>query len=188
MGDYRHIKPTLPFGFRREKNFSNLLILIILVLVLLPFITSLQDFLTKFIMEVKIYRVIQDLIVPYELAVLSTLLNLLGIASKSGLTYVAYVKNNRPEVIFLAWNCIGWQSLMLFIVTLIGGLMGNFTRLSKLQVLAIGILGTYLVNILRLTLVVVVYYLLERDVGVIFHNYISNVLTILWLFGFLWLA
>ena len=125
---------------------------------------------------------------PYELKIMSTLINIFGVSAKSGNAYIMYLKNGRPEVIFLAWNCIGWQSFLFLIVTLFSGLAGNFTKVSKLEVLLIGVLGTYLINIFRLVLVVLMYYFTGQGIGLVFHNYFSNLLSILWLFVFWWLA
>ena len=158
------------------------------MLILLPFINSLQDILTRIILHFKTYRAFQEAIVPYELKIMSTLINLFGIDAKSGNAYIMYLKNERPEVIYLAWNCVGWQSFLFLIVTLFSGLAGNFTKLSKMETLLMGILGTYLINILRLVLVVVMYYFTGRGVGLVFHNYFSNLMSIVWLFVFWWLS
>jgi exosortase/archaeosortase family protein len=83
---------------------------------------------------------------------------------------------------------VGWQTLVLFIITLVTGLSGRHTILSKLETVLIGILGTYLVNILRLVLVVVVYFLVGRPFGIVFHDYFSGAMTLLWLVVLWWFA
>ena len=171
-----------------RKTYSTLFIVLAVMLMLLPFINALQDILTRVVMSFKIYRAIQEFVVPHELKVIETVLNFLGIDAKSGNAYIMYVRNLRPEVIFLVWNCVGWQSFLFLIVTLFSGLAGNFTKMSKLEVFLVGIIGTYIVNIFRLVLVVVMYYLTGRGVGLVFHNYFSNLLSILWLFVFWWIA
>lgn len=171
-----------------RKTFSTLFIVLCVMLIVLPFINSLQDILTRAVLSVKFYRVFQEMVVPHELSVMSALINALGIEAKSGNAYIMYLKNNRPEVIYLAWNCVGWQSFLFLLVTLFSGLAGNFTKMSKVQVLLVGFLGTYLINIFRLVLVVVLYYLTGRGVGLVFHNYFSNLMSIVWLFVFWWMA
>lgn len=172
---YRHSKRTL----------TGVIILVVLVLVILPFWTSFQDVLTRFIMRVGWYRSLQNVIVPYELRIIGSLLNILRFPVKVGSAYIEWTKKTGGnEVIYLAWNCVGWQTILLFVITLFSGLSGKHTLLSKLETLAIGILGTYLVNILRLTLVVVVYFFVGRPFGIVFHDYFSNLLTLAWLFGF----
>lgn len=168
---------------------AGVLILLVLVLVILPFWTSFQDLLTRFVMRIGWYRALQDLVVPYELRVIGTLLSLLGFPIRVGKAYIEWTKaSGGSEVIYLAWNCVGWQTLVLFIITLFTGLSGRHTRLSKLETLTIGILGTYLLNMLRLALVVVVYFWVGRPFGVVFHDYFSSLLTLAWLFFFWWFS
>lgn len=171
-----------------RKTFSTLFIVLCVMLILLPFINSFQDILTRIVLHFKTYRVFQEMVVPHELRIMSTIINGLGIEAKSGNAFIMYLKNERPEVIYLAWNCVGWQSFLFLIITLFSGLAGNYTKLSKLETLLMGVLGTYLVNILRLVLVVVMYYFTGRGVGLVFHNYFSNLMSILWLFVFWWIS
>ena len=172
----------------RKFTYSNFFIILVVMLVMLPFLTTFQDVLTRLVLHFDAYQTMQNLIVPYELRILSTILNMVGIQARAGLSYILFAKEGKTEVIFLAWNCIGWQSFVFLLVSLVSGLSGNFTRGSKIQAFLIGILGTYLINILRLTLVVVVYYLVERKYGVMFHDYFSNLLSIIWLFLFWWIS
>ena len=169
-------------------TYSNFFIILVVMLIMLPFLTTFQDVLTRLVLHFDAYQTMQNLIVPYELRILTTILNLVHITSRSGPGYVEFMKNGRLEVIFLAWNCIGWQSFVFLLVSLVSGLSGNFTKRSKIEAFVIGILGTHLVNILRLTLVVAVYFLVERKYGIIFHDYFSNVLSILWLLIFWWIS
>lgn len=172
----------------RKFTYSNFVIILVVMLILLPFLTTFQDILTKLVLKFDLYDGFQNLIVPYELRVLSTILNLVGIESRAGSANIQFIKDGRPEIIFLAWNCIGWQSFVFLLVSLLTGLSGNFTRFSKIQALLLGLAGTYLVNILRLTLVVVVYYLASRQFGILFHDYFSNLLSIVWLLLFWWIS
>lgn len=172
-----------------KRTLTNILILLILVLLILPFWTSFQDFLTRFIMRIGWYRNIQNVIVPYELRIIGSLLTLLRFPVRVGNAYIEWTRaSGGNEVIYFAWNCIGWQTVLLFIITLFSGLSGRHTVLSKLETLAIGILGTYLVNIFRMTLVVIVYFFVGRPFGIVFHDYFSNLLTLGWLFVFWWFA
>lgn len=160
-----------------------------LVLVVLPFWTTFQDVLTRVVMGVGWYKSIQSAIVPYELRVVGSVLTLMGLPIRVGQAYLEWSKaGGSTEVIYLQWNCVGWQTVVLFGVTLVSGLAGRYSLPSKLQTLAIGLLGTYLVNLLRLALVVVVYFLVGRPLGVVFHDYFSNLMTLVWLFGFWWFA
>jgi exosortase/archaeosortase family protein len=169
-----------------KRTFVKVLILLVLILLILPFWASFQDFLTQLIMKIELYKSLQNVIVPYELKVTGTILSIVGIPIRVGNAYIEWTKaGGGNEVIYLAWNCVGWQTLVLFVITLMTGLSGNHTITSKGETLVIGILGTYLINILRLVLVVFVYFVVGRPIGIVFHDYFSNLLTIAWLF-FYW--
>lgn len=172
-----------------RRALGNILILLVVVLVILPFWESFQDVLTRFIMSVGWYRSLQNVIVPYELRIIGLLLTFLKFPVKVGNAYIEWTKTTGGnEVIYLAWNCVGWQTILLFTITLFSGLSGRHTFFSKLETLAIGILGTYLINIFRLVIVVVVYFFIGRPGGIIFHDYFSNLITLAWLFLFWWFS
>lgn len=172
-----------------KRTLTEVLTLVVLVLIILPFWTSFQDLLTRLVMNLGWYRSLQQVIVPYELRIVGTLLTLLQFPVRVGNAYIEWTKaSGGNEVIYLAWNCVGWQTLVLFAITLITGLSGNHTKTSKFETLAIGILGTYLINVLRLVLVVVVYFVVGRPLGIVFHDYFSNLLTLAWLFFFWWFS
>ena len=166
---------------------SNFWILLVVFLVLLPFLVAGQDILTRVILKFEWYRLIQDTIVPYELSVCATLLGIVGETARGGPGYVQYIKDGHPEVIFLAWNCVGWQSFVFLAITLISGLSGNYTRRSKIEAILIGLLGTYLVNVFRLTSVVWVYANYSRDFGRLYHDWLSNIFTMVWIIAFWWI-
>jgi len=190
MGDLRENLERKQLRFKitakPKKVMVKILILLVLVLIILPFWTTFQDLLTQLIMRIEVYKNIQNIIVPYELKVTGTILSLVGLPIRVGNAYIEWTKfSGGNEVIYLAWNCVGWQTLVLFVITLMTGLSGNHTIYSKGETLVIGILGTYLINILRLVLVVFVYFVVGRPFGIVFHDYFSNLLTIAWLF-FYW--
>lgn len=170
----------------KKRTFMWILVITALTLSFLPFWNSIQDLLMRLLMASGGYRAIQDLIVPYELRIVGSILVLLGIPVRLGAEYIEWTKSSGGnEVVYLVWNCVGWQTLVLFGVTLLTGLSGQYTKLSKLQTFMIGLLGTYLVNIFRLTLVLIVYFYTGRVFGIVFHDYFSNLFSLLWL-GFFW--
>lgn len=172
-----------------KRTLTGVLTLVVLVLIILPFWSTFQDALTRLIMSIGLYKSLQNVIVPYELRIIGSILTLFQFPVRVGQAYIEWTKaSGGNEVIYLAWNCVGWQTLVLLGITLITGLSGRHTLASKAETLAIGILGTYLVNIFRLALVVVVYFIVGRPFGIIFHDYFSNLLTLSWLFFFWWFA
>ena len=174
-------------GVLREKaTFQVIFLSLAVLLIFLPFITTFNEFLTKIVEKFYVYTVIQDYVVPYLSRLVGVLILPFGfhvMATNSGL-FLA----EKSLFIDIAWNCVGWQSLILIIITLVAGLQGQYTRFSKGQVILIGLLGTFLFNILRITSVVLFAVYFGYFPAVIFHDYFSNLLIVLWLFFFWWFS
>lgn len=138
-------------------------------------------------MRFELYRLIQNFIVPIEAKMVVALLRLIGIESYPTLTSVNI---GRPTVIgnnaTLSWNCIGWQSFILLLITLVTGLQGSYHYLSKLQAILIGVFGTFLLNILRISFVIVLAYKMNANAALIFHDYFSTLVIVLWLMLYWW--
>ncbi|GHO85224.1 hypothetical protein KSZ_32300 [Dictyobacter formicarum] len=171
------------------KTFRNLFFVAVIILLILPFWITSQEFFTRIVMSMGWYRSIQAVIVPYELHLISLLLSLFGCSLQIGSTFIQWqTSQGGNEVIYLAWNCVGWQTFILLFITLFSGLSGNHTFLSKMITLGIGIMGTYLINCLRLMLIILVYIWTGRTFGTIFHDYFSNIFTLIWLSFYWWFS
>jgi len=174
-------------GSTVKSTFKTLFILLAMILLILPFITTFNEFLTSVVMKIRLYRLIQDFIVPYQVKMITVILRLFGITAYPGLTTVSFgrVVGSSVEI---SWNCIGWQSLVLLVISLFTGLQGPYKIYTKLQTVLIGFLGTFLVNLIRITLVILITYYFGRLAGVVFHDYFSTIMIIAWLFFFWWFA
>ena len=175
------------FSFKRE-TFIYLFLLLVLVLVLMPLLNTFNDLLTRFIISLDAYKYIRDYVVPFEARLVGVLLLPFGFAPRIVGEYLAIGKK-EPLLIEIAWNCIGWQSLVLFLLTVVIVLQGDrYSLLSKIKALIIGLLGTFLLNILRITVLAILAYYFSQSVALIFHDYGSNLSIIAWLFVFWWFA
>lgn len=139
-------------------------------------------------MKIEIYRTIQDKIVPTEVKMVAGILKVLGIDSQASPTSFLMTKGEEKVGVTISWNCIGWQSLILFLITLVMGLQGPYKAYSKVKTIIIGFLGTLLVNIFRVTLVALIAYFFGRFPAVLFHDYGSTLLIVAWIFVFWWLS
>jgi exosortase/archaeosortase family protein len=83
---------------------------------------------------------------------------------------------------------VGWQSFILFLITLLTGLQGSYTRRSKVETVILGFLGTFLVNLWRISVVSLVAFYVGQLPAVIFHDYGGTILILLWLFAFWYFA
>jgi exosortase/archaeosortase family protein len=167
--------------------FAMLLALTAVALVVLPFVSTFDDLLTQIGMRLGIAAPLQG-IVPAEVRVTVTVLGLLGIhAAAAGNQLVVWNSSGAPQTLFISWNCVGWQSLILLALSLMVGLRGPMTLATRLQVIALGVAGTVLVNIARITMVCLLAALAGYVPAVLFHDYGGTLLLVAWLFIF-WLT
>lgn len=168
----------------QKQTFVNIFLILVLVLLAMPFMTTFNDVLTRIVMRLDVYKVIQDYVVPWEVRMVGVILWPFGFQPSVVGEYLAIGKS-EPFLIEIAWNCIGWQSLLFFIITTFVGLQGDrYTNFSKGKALVIGLLGTFLVNLGRIAVVAVVAYYFGQNIAIIFHDYGSTLVVIVWLFAF----
>lgn len=169
-------------GLQQKKTFQMIFILAALMLVLLPFFTTLNELLTRVVEKLHLYMVVQNFIVPWEVKFIGALLYPLK------LDFVAHQMGMTVEgrYIGLTWNCIGWQGMLLLFISFIAGFQGSYTRLSKLEAILIGVLGTFLINLFRMafTTLLAAYY--GQLFAILFHDYFATFVFIAWLLFFWW--
>lgn len=169
---------------KQKDVFRLIFALLAIMLAILPFLVSFNEVLTRVVERFGFYMWIQRAVVPWEIRMIGLLVKPLGInfiAHSAGMT----VNGNYAE---LTWNCIGWQSLMLLIITLVFGLRGNYTWPSRVETVITGLLGTFLVNLLRMTATVVILAVSRPLFAVVFHDYLAAVVTAIWLLAFWWFS
>jgi exosortase/archaeosortase family protein len=166
---------------KQKRVFRLLLAGLAVMLMILPFMVSFNDILTRAVENIGWYNWVQQKIVPLEIKMIGVLIRPLGIdfiAHPNGMT----VNGTYAR---MTWNCIGWQSLFLFLVSLpfgFGG--GKYTLLSKIETFIIGLLGTFWVNLLRITFIVILLVISRPIFAVVFHDYLAAIVTVIWLIIF----
>lgn len=173
-------------GGGEKATFQVIFLSLAVLLIFLPFVTTFNEVLTRLVEKIYLYTFIEDYIVPYLSRLVGVVLIPFGlkvVGTASGLFLP-----DKSLAIDIAWNCIGWQSLILVIITFFAGLQGQYRNYSKAQVILVGLLGTFLMNILRISSVVLVAVQFGYFPAVIYHDYFSNLLIVLWLFLFWWFA
>jgi exosortase/archaeosortase family protein len=169
---------------RTTPVFAMLLALTAVLLVILPFVSTFDDLMTQIGIRVGIAAPLQ-LIVPAEVRVTVGLLNLFGIhAGAAGNQLVVWNSSGAPQTLFISWNCVGWQSLILLGLSLLVGLRGQMTLVTRIEVIAFGLVGTILVNVARITVVCLLAALAGYLPAVLFHDYGGTLLLVGWLFTF----
>jgi exosortase/archaeosortase family protein len=172
----------------RRPVFRLLIILGAILLIILPFVTTFNEFLTRLVEILGLDAILTNWVVPFEARCIAVLLKLLGIPTQVSPTTIYLDKGGMLLPLYISWNCVGWQSFILYAATLITGLQGPFTRSSKIEASLVGLLGTYLVNLLRITSVAVVAYHFGSLPAVIYHDYGGTIIILLWLFFFWWVS
>lgn len=169
-------------------TYKNIFFLLVILLIALPFITTFNEFLTRMVMQIGIYRKIQNLVVPWEIQLIRVVIGAFGIDSLGGERFFSIIKAGKEQAVWISWNCIGWQTFILFIISAFTGIQGPYKISSKIECVTIGILGTFLMNIIRISLVVLLLFFLGQTPAIIFHDYFSTFFAISWLIFFWWFS
>lgn len=171
---------------KHKKVFITLLLVFSIVVLVLPIIVSANNVLTKILEDNFLYEGIQLYIVPFEAKMMGVVLVFLGYGFAFSPSNSLILVDNVSMGI--TWNCLGWQSFLLLLMTLLVGFKGKYTNLSVLESLAIGILGTFWLNILRMLFTILLAVHAPPVFRVVFHDYLAAITTLVWLFVFWWFS
>jgi exosortase/archaeosortase family protein len=154
------------------------------MLLILPFVTTFDDFLTTVTKQFGLVHPLLSLAAPEARAVVA-ILGALGVkAQAAGGELYVWDSSGQRQALLISTTCIGWQSLILFGLSCLVGLRGPYSMEAKTQAVLIGVLGTVFVNLLRMTVVSLV----AADFGfwpaVLVHDYGGTLLIVAWLFAF----
>lgn len=186
-GEQARVSASAPFSRRGFEGFRGvsrtLFLVLVFVLMSLPLFTTFNEVLTKVVEGSGAYSLLARYVVPFETRAVSLILRPFGIESSPTISHLFIERSDGSSTgIFFSWNCLGWQSGVLLILTLITGLSGNFSVSSKIETLLLGITGTFLINLLRISVVVVVAYFYGQLAATIVHDYGGTLFTIVWFF------
>jgi exosortase/archaeosortase family protein len=171
---------------RQDRDALNMTLLAMAcaLLMLLPLVTTFDDFLTSWALQLGVNNPLQA-IVPVEARMVVSLLGLIGVrAAAAGSDIVVWDGVGSMHTLFISWNCIGWQSLLLLGMSFFSGLRGRQALASRLQVFVIGVCGTLLLNLARVAMVAALEATWGHVPALIFHDYGGTILVIGWLFVF----
>lgn len=171
-----------------KDTFITLFLILVLLLMFFPFMATFNDILTRVVINLRGYWFIREVIVPFEVRMVAVILAGMGFDVSVTREYVVLGRSS-PFIAEIVWNCIGWQSILFFIITAFVGLQGDkYTAFSKVKALVIGALGTFLINIFRIVVVVLVAYQFGQLPATIVHDYGALLAVIGWLFFFWWFS
>ena len=174
---------------RGERGTLNLTLIALScgLLMVLPLVTTFDDFLSGWALQLGANNPLQS-IVPVEARMVVSLLGVIGVrAAAAGSDIVVWDGAGSMHTLFISWNCIGWQSLILLGISFFSGLRGRQALGSRLQVIVIGACGTMLLNLARVAMVAALEATWGHVPALIFHDYGGTILVLGWLFVF-WTA
>jgi exosortase/archaeosortase family protein len=193
MKDNKRKSAQAPFAGRRLKDFRGvsrtILLVVVFILMSLPLFTTFNEILTKIVETTGLYDWLTKWIVPFETRAVSLVLQPLGVNSKPTISHLFIERPDGSSTgIYFSWNCLGWQSGILLLLTLITGLSGPHKIFSKIETITLGISGTFLINLVRISTVVLVAYYFGQLPATIVHDYGGTLFTVLWFFFFWWFS
>jgi exosortase/archaeosortase family protein len=171
---------------RTRRDGVNLTVIAIAcaLLMVLPLVTTFDELLTTWAMSLGADNPLQA-IVPVESRMVVGLLGVVGVhAAASGSHLVVWDTAGSMHTLFISWNCIGWQSLILFGVSLLTGLRGASSLETRVQLVVIGVASTMLLNLVRVSLVAVIAATVGVGPATFFHDYGGTVAFVGFLFAF----
>jgi exosortase/archaeosortase family protein len=172
----------------KKRIVRMVLIMAIILAMILPFVTTFNEFLTRIVETAGLDRILTEWIAPVEARLIAVLLDLVGIPIQVSNATIYLNKGGFFLPVFISWNCVGWQSFLLFAITLATGFQGAFSRRSKIEAIVLGFLGLFMMNLLRIASVAVVAFYFGSSPALMYHDYGGPIIILLWLFGFWWFS
>ena len=176
----------------QKATFKKLFAAMAIILMILPIVVTLSAVLTSLFNQIGWYVALQNYVVPFEARFVAVVLQLVNIKSvvtpDSSFAMLLEKPDGQYLPVILSWNCLGWQSLVLLGLTLAAGLRGNWGLTSKLEVLILGITGTFLVNIMRIAGVTALMFYWNDVAARVMHDYLAALVALIWLIFFWWFS
>ncbi|MCS7136857.1 MAG: exosortase/archaeosortase family protein [Candidatus Caldarchaeum sp.] len=158
-----------------------------LILVTLPFYITFNEFLTSVVKAAGLWFIIDSYVAPLVAGLTTSLLQLMNVKAVFN-GPVIYISDPSPLSLYVAWNCVGWQSLIIFAaIAYLAMKDADLPRSEKVLNIILGLQGTVLVNILRIALVGLVAVHLGKMQAILFHDYAGTLISLAWLLGFWYL-
>ena len=171
---------------KQKGVFASIFLVFSILLIILPFLVSFNEVLTRIVEKNFFYLWIQDTVVPIEAKMMGAILMPFGYSYSFSPSNSTVIVNGLHMGI--TWNCLGWQSFLLLAVTLLVGFRGRYTKSSILEALGIGLMGTFWLNIFRMLFTVLLAVHAAPIFRIVYHDYLAAGTTVVWLFIFWWFA
>lgn len=165
-----------------EKGYAVLIIAASFTLMIMPFYITFNELLTEVIKSIGLWWLIENYIAPIVARLTASMLALLGLEATLSGPVVYLSAPGGAVALYIAWNCIGWQSIVVFsAISYLVLKESPLPRYEKLTTFIVGIQGTVLVNILRIALVGLIAVWAGKGPAILFHDYFGSLVTLGWL-------
>jgi len=95
---------------------------------------------------------------------------------------VQMLVSGSPDVFLIYWPCAGIQSLFIYTFVILLFLRSSqMSLVGKAACLAIGAVGTFFVNVLRIVSIINIYIAMGPAAGDYFHNYYGELFFLVWI-------
>ncbi len=177
---------------KQKDTLKILFAIFAIIMMFLPVFAAINSAMTKWLNTAGWYRPIQNFIVPWQARMVAVVISPFGIESRvtPGSLYATFymIRDGAAIPVYLSWNCLGWQSGLLLIVSLFAGLRGKFSNFSRLKCVLLGLTGTLVLNIFRMSIIAIGIYYINSFVAQIVHDYLAAFLALIWLISFWWFS
>lgn len=172
-----------------KQVFRIVILALVFILMAFPLVTTFNEVLTRIVERTGGYTYVSRYIVPFYTRSAAFVLGTVGVKSLPTSKYV-FLEREGGDIsgMYFSWNCLGWQSGVLLVLTLVVGLAGMGGWEQKTETVLLGIAGTFLVNLLRIILVVGVNYFWGELPARVVHDYGGTIMTAGWFAVYWWFS
>lgn len=155
-------------------------------LLVMPVFSTFGELLTNLAIATGFDAALGGWIAPLEARAAHGLLALAGLPTYPDGPLLSVGDGPGAITLYIGWNCVGWQTVAFFALSLVTGLQGDYTRRSRIEAALLGVAGVTLLNVVRIAVVAVVAFALGQVPAIVVHDYGSVLASVAFLVAF-WL-
>ena len=152
---------------------------------LIPLMSAFESVLTWLAIRSGLHVFIKDVLLPIQVRMVSIMLGALGFnVDVFANSVIVMEKGGHSAGAGILWNCVGWQTFFLLLITLAFGISGSYTRKSKMLCIALSFEAVLSISFLRIILSALVNFYLGYWQAVFFHDYLGTMFVLVLVFAF----
>ena len=171
----------------RKKLLLLIPFILVLCIIAIYFFNSLNAIAVHVVSYTGIYRIIEQVVIPLEVQSTLFLLRILDIKATGAGSIISVIHGSKWQNFIVTWNCTGWQSLVILLISYITLIQFKGIFLKKAAIIFTGIIWMYFVNIIRITLQIGIFHKAGFAPAFVFHDYFAKAYLIL-MFCIFWIA